>query len=223
MKKLTRKRAVALSLQAHAELLASAARRLADAAGVAAGLIEGEALASPRERRDQLLREISTLEFAWTMVQADWRRYEAMGKRVDPETVRHLLTEPAAALPLGEPHVVGTEPPTAENDPAGRFREPVCAYPPRDPLNPPDDAPVQYRSLIEFVARGQAAQRAVNTILAEGLTGDDAAKALDAAIGESDDYGELTPQPPAPCDHDWQEQPGEPPIDTCSKCGARRA
>ncbi len=26
----------------------------------------------------------------------------------------------------------------------------------------------------------------------------------------------------APCDHDWQEQPGEPPIDVCSSCGAVR-
>jgi hypothetical protein len=24
------------------------------------------------------------------------------------------------------------------------------------------------------------------------------------------------------CDHDWQEQPGEPPVDTCSKCGGIR-
>jgi hypothetical protein len=24
------------------------------------------------------------------------------------------------------------------------------------------------------------------------------------------------------CDHDWQEQPGEPPVDTCSNCGAVR-
>jgi hypothetical protein len=24
------------------------------------------------------------------------------------------------------------------------------------------------------------------------------------------------------CDHDWQEQPGEPPVDTCSRCGAER-
>ena len=26
----------------------------------------------------------------------------------------------------------------------------------------------------------------------------------------------------ARCVHDWQEQPGEPPIDTCSSCGAQR-
>lgn len=24
------------------------------------------------------------------------------------------------------------------------------------------------------------------------------------------------------CDHEWQEQPGEPPVDTCSRCGATR-
>lgn len=24
------------------------------------------------------------------------------------------------------------------------------------------------------------------------------------------------------CDHDWQEQPGEPPVDVCSSCGAVR-
>lgn len=24
------------------------------------------------------------------------------------------------------------------------------------------------------------------------------------------------------CEHDWQEQPGEPPVDTCSHCGAVR-
>jgi len=26
----------------------------------------------------------------------------------------------------------------------------------------------------------------------------------------------------AQCDHDWQEQAGEPPFDSCSKCGLRR-
>jgi hypothetical protein len=26
----------------------------------------------------------------------------------------------------------------------------------------------------------------------------------------------------ATCDHDWQEQPGEPPFDVCSNCGAVR-
>jgi hypothetical protein len=25
-----------------------------------------------------------------------------------------------------------------------------------------------------------------------------------------------------PCDHDWQEQPGEPPVDICNSCGAVR-
>jgi hypothetical protein len=24
------------------------------------------------------------------------------------------------------------------------------------------------------------------------------------------------------CEHDWQEQPGEPPVDVCSSCGAVR-
>ncbi len=24
------------------------------------------------------------------------------------------------------------------------------------------------------------------------------------------------------CEHDWQEQPGEPPVDVCNQCGARR-
>lgn len=24
------------------------------------------------------------------------------------------------------------------------------------------------------------------------------------------------------CEHDWQEQPGEPPVDTCFRCGAIR-
>lgn len=24
------------------------------------------------------------------------------------------------------------------------------------------------------------------------------------------------------CDHEWDEQPDEPPVDTCSKCGAKR-
>jgi hypothetical protein len=24
------------------------------------------------------------------------------------------------------------------------------------------------------------------------------------------------------CDHDWQEQPGEPPVDVCYRCGATR-
>jgi hypothetical protein len=24
------------------------------------------------------------------------------------------------------------------------------------------------------------------------------------------------------CNHDWQEQPGEPPVDVCPKCGASR-
>ena len=26
----------------------------------------------------------------------------------------------------------------------------------------------------------------------------------------------------SPCDHDWQEQPGEPPVDVCWHCGAVR-
>ena len=30
------------------------------------------------------------------------------------------------------------------------------------------------------------------------------------------------PPPAIYCDHDWQEQPGEPPVDTCSHCGATR-
>lgn len=25
-----------------------------------------------------------------------------------------------------------------------------------------------------------------------------------------------------PCDHEWQEQPGEPPVDVCSRCGKER-
>lgn len=25
-----------------------------------------------------------------------------------------------------------------------------------------------------------------------------------------------------PCAHEWDEQPGEPPVDTCSRCGAVR-
>ena len=24
------------------------------------------------------------------------------------------------------------------------------------------------------------------------------------------------------CEHDWQEQPGEPPVDICSRCGKQR-
>lgn len=24
------------------------------------------------------------------------------------------------------------------------------------------------------------------------------------------------------CEHEWQEQPGEPPVDVCSKCGITR-
>lgn len=30
-------------------------------------------------------------------------------------------------------------------------------------------------------------------------------------------------QQQATCDHDWQEQPGESPVDVCPKCGATRA
>lgn len=33
---------------------------------------------------------------------------------------------------------------------------------------------------------------------------------------------EFGPWRPSDCAHDWQEQPGEPPVDVCSSCGAVR-
>lgn len=30
------------------------------------------------------------------------------------------------------------------------------------------------------------------------------------------------PPPATYCEHDWQEQPGEPPFDVCNQCGAWR-